>query len=97
MEGCREAAGWFVGCPHMIVKVRLFGLLSVYRGPREFCIEAKTVRDVISHLVDMGADKKLLHNALMFINDQPLTGTRRLGRRLSDGDEIALLSPAGGG
>jgi len=46
---------------------------------------------------ETGVDETLLREALIFLNGKPLTGIWRLRRRLRDGDELALLSPAGGG
>ena len=80
-----------------MITVRLFGLLSQYDGPRQFSIEAKTVREALNMAAGLGVDKELLRGAAIFINNQPLTGARRFGRALRDGDELALLTPAGGG
>jgi len=79
------------------ITVRLYGLLSAYGGPRELFLEAETLQDVFLQLFDMGIDKKLLGGALIFINDISLIGPMRFRHRLSCGDIIALLSPAGGG
>ena len=81
----------------VLVTIRLFGLLSEYDGPRQFEVEAKTLREALSRAADMGVDKDQVNGALIYINGRALTGARRLSRRLHNGDELALLSPAGGG
>ena len=80
-----------------MITIRLYGLLAENSGQREFVIEAESVREALDHIVWMSVDKEILYNALMFINGKPLAGARRLSHRLYDGDELALLSPAGGG
>jgi len=81
----------------MMITIRLFGILREHSIPDMFTIEAKTVREALDAAARNGVDSKLLRGALIFINGSPLSGVGRLSRRLSDGDEIALLSPAGGG
>ena len=80
-----------------VVTVKLFGVLSDYDGSRRFEVEADTLREALSRAVEMGVDKDLANGALINVNGQPLTGMRRMERRLNCGDELALLSPAGGG
>jgi molybdopterin converting factor small subunit len=80
-----------------MITVKLFGLLSEYGGPRQFDVDAGNVRKALCQAADRGVDKVLLRGALMFLNDVPLTGATRMRRRLSDGDVLALLTPAGGG
>jgi len=80
-----------------MITVRLYGLVSEYGGQRQFSFEAKTVRQALQYAADIGVDQDLLHGALIFINGSPLNGVMRLNRKLTDGDELALLSPAGGG
>ena len=80
-----------------MVTIKLFGLLTEFDGPRQFAVEAATIREALKQAAEMGVDKELLSGALMFVNEHPLTGARRFSRRLRDGDELALLSPAGGG
>ena len=80
-----------------MVTIRLFGLIAENSGARTFVIEAETVRETLAHLAGMGIDKDMLYGALLFINGKPVTGVTRLRHRLSDGDELAFLPPAGGG
>ena len=80
-----------------MVTIRLYGLIAEKSGQRIFLIGAETVREALDHISWMNVDKEILFDALMFVNGKPLTGVRRLGRRLFDGDELALLSPTGGG
>lgn len=80
-----------------MVIIRMYGLIAENSGQREFVVEAETVGEALDHISWMSVDKETLYNALMFINGKPLTGVRRLSRRLYDGDELALLSPSGGG
>ena len=80
-----------------MIKIKLYGTLSDYGGPRLFSAEAKNVRMALNQATAMGVDKTLLSGALIFVNNRQLSGVMRLSRRLNDGDELALLSPAGGG
>jgi len=78
------------------VKIKLFGLLSIYGGPRTVSVQANTVGEALKIAGAMGVDKSLLKEALIFVNDRPVRNSRRT-YKLNDGDEIALLSPSGGG
>ena len=78
------------------VTVRLFGQLCEHGRPRKFEINAKTVQEVMRQTADIGVEKNALQNALVFVNDKPLTA-KRYRHKLSDGDEIAFLTSAGGG
>jgi len=80
-----------------MIKVRFFGLIRVYSGQRQIEVEAKTVRDALKKATELGVDNTLLSSALIFVNNRQLTGTRRMSYKLSPGDELSLLSPAGGG
>jgi len=79
-----------------MITVRLLGLLSTYGGPRTFSIQAQTALEVINMLSDMGVDKDLLKGAIVFVNQTPIHGLK-LRSHLKNGDEIALISPVGGG
>jgi len=80
-----------------MITVRLYGLVSEYNGPRQFSVNARTVRQALEAAVETGVDHDLLQGALVFVNGQPLAGVRRYNCKLIDGDELALISPAGGG
>ena len=80
-----------------MVTIRLFGLLSDYGGPRVLTVEAKTVSDALNQIALLGVDKDLIRGAQVFVNNCHLKGVRRLSRKLNCGDELVLLSPAGGG
>ena len=80
-----------------MITIRMYGLIAEKSGQREFVVEAESVREALDHIVWMSVEKEELYEALMFVNGKPLTGVRRLSHRLYDGDELALLSPAGGG
>jgi len=80
-----------------MITIKLFGLLSTYGGPRQICVEAGTVREALGRAAEMGVDKKLLDGALVYVNGRLLNGIARRRCRLCCGDELSLLSPAGGG
>ena len=80
-----------------MITIRLYGLLAENSGQRQFVVEAESVREALDHIAWMSVDKEVLYESLLFINGKPLIGARRLSRRLYDGDELALLSPTGGG
>ena len=80
-----------------MITIRMYGLIAEKSGQREFVVEAESVREALDHIAWMSVEKEELYEALMFVNGKPLTGVRRLSRRLYDGDELALLSPTGGG
>ena len=80
-----------------MVTVRLFGLLQEKFGKSRLDAKAGTVREVLSCIAKTEAEEKLLQSCVMFINNKPLRGAARLAAKLRDGDELALLPPAGGG
>ena len=81
----------------IMIVIKLYGLIAENSGQRQFVLNAETVREALDNISWMSVEKEVLYGALMFINGKPLTGIRRLERRLYDGDELALLSPTGGG
>jgi molybdopterin converting factor small subunit len=81
------------------VKVKLFGVFRVDTHIAETEVEADKLRDVFEALhekiggaqMDSGLEFK---DALVYINGEPCA---KKGRKLTDGDELWMLSPASGG
>jgi len=80
-----------------MVTVRFFGLARDAFGQREIIVRASTVGEILGAAAETADAKRLLRGALIFVNGSPVTGSRRFRRRLRDGDELAVLTPAGGG
>jgi len=85
------------GAHNSVVTIRFYGLIREQSQKREIAVQAKTVREALRRANASGVDKELLRDALIFVNGTPLAGSARLNKRLKSGDEIALLSPSGGG
>ena len=81
------------------VKVKLFGVFRVDTHIAETEVDAEKLRDVFKALhekiggaqMDSGLQFK---DAVVYINGEPCA---KKGKKLADGDEIWLLSPASGG
>ena len=81
------------------VKVKLFGVYRVDTRTAEVELEAERLKDVFTALheklggvrMDSGLQFK---DAAVYVNGE---SCRRKSAKLSDGDEIWLLSPASGG
>jgi len=80
-----------------MIIVKFYGLVSVYSGHRQIEVEAGTVREALERVAELGVEKSLLRGALIFVGSKQLKGITRMRHRLSPGDELSLLSPAGGG
>ena len=82
-----------------MVKVKLFGLLRLDSGVKEFYTEAKTVKDIYEVLVEKAKEngniisaKDISACAVMVNNCQANKNTR-----LNDGDEVIFMSMVAGG
>ena len=81
------------------VTVKLFGVYRVDTGTKELELECGTLRDVFAALheklggvqMDSGLQFK---DAAVYVGGEPC---KKKSRKLTDGDEIWLLSPASGG
>ena len=81
------------------IKIKLFGVFRVDTHIAETEIDADKLKDVFSALneklghiqMDSGLEFK---DALIYINGEPCA---KKSRKLNDGDELWLLSPASGG
>ena len=80
-----------------MVTIKLFGLTRETGGRDKLIVKAGTVRGAMEQAAAMGVDPKLFRRALLFVNNRQLRGAGRFAFRLQDGDELALLSPVGGG
>ena len=80
-----------------MVTIRLFGPIRESCGQGKISVEAGSVREVMAMAVRQGVDQKLFSMAIMFVNGQSVVGAKRWKVKLKDGDELALLSPVGGG
>lgn len=84
-----------------MVKVKLFGLLRLDAGIKELELEAKCVKDIYPQLLEQ------VHasNPLTKITSKDIDGCiivingvqSKKSSRLSDGDEVMLMSPVCGG
>ena len=81
------------------IKVKLFGVFRVDTHVAEVEIEAEKLKDVFTALGDKLGHGKMdsgltFKDALVYINGEPCA---RKSKKLNDGDELWLLSPASGG
>ncbi len=84
-----------------MVKVRVFGLLRIDTGLKEFSTDAASVKDLYPKVLDEA--KKLnpetevtaadVSNCIAVVNGKPAKGRSRL----KDGDEVVFMSPVCGG
>jgi molybdopterin converting factor small subunit len=82
-----------------MITVKFFGMLSVDYKLKELQVEAGTIEQVLEEIKDIYPEipKTQLRQAMMFVNQQQVTGNKRFLLALKDGDELAFLSPASGG
>lgn len=94
-----------------MITVKFFGMLRFDSGISSLLIDKGTVRQEFSDGEAFTVKQALnevkrqcpniseqqLQEAILFINKQQVTGPKRFSIVLKDGDELALLSPAGGG
>ncbi|NLL63913.1 MAG: MoaD/ThiS family protein [Ruminococcaceae bacterium] len=80
-----------------MVKVKMFGVIRLGSGVKEFDCEAKTLQetfDLLNIKSAPGAEKFSFNDAIVFINGTRVTKAKY---DLQDGDEVWLMSPASGG
>ena len=80
-----------------MITVKLYGMMREDSGISRLEVQAGTVREACAQIVETGVDGKRLRSCVMFVNGRPLQGANRLSTRMRDGDELAILSPVGGG
>ncbi len=81
------------------VTVKLFGVYRVDTGTKELQLECETLKDVFAQLneklghiqLDAGLQFK---DAAVYVGGEPC---KKKSKKLTDGEEIWLLSPASGG
>ena len=81
------------------IKVKLFGVFRVDTHTAEVELEAERLKDVFDALNDKLGHIKMdsglqFKDAVIYVNGE---SCRKKSQKLSDGDEIWLLSPASGG
>ena len=79
------------------VNVKVFGVYRVDSGVKEYVAEANIVNDVFTSLnyLSKVPDSNIhFNNAAVFVNNKPCNKAKM---RLKDGDEVCVMSPAGGG
>ena len=79
------------------VNVKVFGVYRVDSGVKEYVAEANIVNDVFTSLNSLSKvpDSNInFNNTAVFLNNKPCTKKKT---KLHDGDEVWIMSPAGGG
>ena len=76
-----------------MITVRLYGLLRVESGIKEARLDAKNVQEVLDYLADRGISPKELSGCVIFVNGN--SANKR--NKLTDGDNLVLMSPVAGG
>ena len=78
-----------------MITVKLYGLLRLDTGIRELSLDAKTVPELYSRLLEHSdrITKKDLEGCVLLVNGK--AANRRT--KLADGDVVQLLSPVAGG
>ena len=78
-----------------MITVKLYGLLRLDSGIRELSLDAKTVPELYSRLLEKTdrISKKDLEGCVLLVNGK--AANRRT--KLADGDVVQLMSPVSGG
>ena len=82
-----------------MVKVKLFGLLRLDSGVKEFTAEAERVKDLYDALIDMASKNgkiitaKNVSSCAVLVNGQQATKNTKL----KDGDQVIFMSMVAGG
>ncbi len=79
------------------VTVKVFGVYRVDSGVKEYTAEATVVDDVflsLNYLSKVPDSNINFNNTAVFLNNKPCTKKKT---KLHDGDEVWIMSPAGGG
>lgn len=82
-----------------MVKVKLFGLLRLDSGVKEFTTEAEKVKDIYEVLIEMARQNgktitaKNVGSCAVLVNGQQATKNTKL----NDGDQVIFMSMVAGG
>ena len=78
-----------------MITVKLYGLLRLDSGIRELSLDAKTIPELYSRLLEKTdrISKKDLEGCVLLVNGK--AANRRT--KLADGDVVQLMSPVAGG
>lgn len=82
-----------------MVKVKLFGLLRLDSGVKEFTTEAEKVKDIYDVLIEMARQNgktitaKNVGSCAVLVNGQQATKNTKL----NDGDQVIFMSMVAGG
>lgn len=82
-----------------MVKVKLFGLLRLDSGVKEFTAEAKTVKELYPKLMELAKHNgnnitaKNINSSAVLVNGQQANKNTKL----CDGDEVVFMSMVAGG
>ena len=74
-----------------MITVKIFGVVRLQTGASRFETDVQTVDELLDHIP--GLTRKEAKDLIVMVNGKSVA--RR--HKLRDGDEVALLSPAGGG
>lgn len=74
-----------------MVKVKLFGVARLKSGVKEFEADIHTMEELKNSVP--GMEKKEVRDLVILVNGKSVSRWYRL----KDGDEVVMLSPAGGG
>lgn len=74
-----------------MVQVKIFGVVRLKTGVGSFETNVKTLRELLG--IIPGLSRKEAGDLVVLVNGKPAPKSYRL----KDGDEVSLLSPAGGG
>lgn len=82
-----------------MVHIKFYGWIRSAVGCSSIETTEKTVNAIFDDLLQQynQLDKKMLLNAILFINHTPYSSKSRLQIALKEGDELAILSPVCGG
>ncbi len=82
-----------------MITVKLFGMFRLLADKSQLLVEAGTVRQVLNQVSRYcpGLSRRQLKQAIIFVNKEQISGSRRFSKKLKDGDELVLLSPMSGG
>ena len=74
-----------------MIRVRLFGVVRLKSGTKEVASDAKDLRELRRQIP--GLTERECKDCLVMVNGVPAKGNVRF----DEGDEVVLMSPAGGG
>lgn len=74
-----------------MITVKIFGVVRLQTGVSRFETDVQTVDELLDHIP--GLTRKEAKDLIVMVNGKSVAQRHKL----RDGDEVALLSPAGGG